>query len=342
MQVLVWVYVIVAVVLLFGAAIFVHEFGHFWMARRRGLKVEAFSIGFGPKIFGWTRDGIDYAWRWIPAGGYVKLPQMVTSEALEGKSDSTEPLPPISAWSKILVAVAGPLMNGVFAVLIACVIYLVGLPIRVNPAIVGAVEPGSAEAKLGIEPGDRIIAVNGKLVKSWEDVQMTAAMAPTNLLPVTFQRGAVKKTYLLAATLNEQLGLKLLNVEPLDHPVIERVLPGSAAEAAGLKKGDQVVALGGAPVVGQEQFISLIRKLPGQTTTLQVIRGGNRIALNVTLKTDPKTKTGLLGAAVTPNITSVYQVQWPGPPRGNWWAACWSRPLRPSARWCTRSKPALA
>ncbi|MCX6894785.1 MAG: site-2 protease family protein [Verrucomicrobia bacterium] len=88
MQILNFLYVVAAVVFLFGTAVFIHEFGHFWMARRRGLKVEGFAIGFGPKIFGWTKDGIDYAWRWIPAGGYVKLPQMVTAESIEGKSDS--------------------------------------------------------------------------------------------------------------------------------------------------------------------------------------------------------------------------------------------------------------
>src|SRR4051812_7272452 len=80
-----WLYVSAAVVLLFGAAVFVHEWGHYFMALRRGLKVEAFAIGFGPKIFSWRKNGIDYAWRWIPAGGFVRIPQMVTSEALEGK-----------------------------------------------------------------------------------------------------------------------------------------------------------------------------------------------------------------------------------------------------------------
>src|SRR5882757_760948 len=100
------IYVVGAVLLLFGAAVFVHEFGHYWMARKRGMKVEAFAIGFGPKLFGWTRHGIDYAWRLIPAGGYVKLPQMITSEALEGKHEGTEPLPPVAPFSKILVAVA--------------------------------------------------------------------------------------------------------------------------------------------------------------------------------------------------------------------------------------------
>src|SRR6266508_2045374 len=131
-------YVIVAVVLLFGAAVFVHEFGHFWMARRSGLKVEAFAIGFGPKIFSWTRDGIEYSCRWIPAGGFVKLPQMITSEALEGDSQSAgEKVPPAPPLSKILVAIAGPLMNVIFEVAIAVLLYFVGLRVAVNPSIIG-------------------------------------------------------------------------------------------------------------------------------------------------------------------------------------------------------------
>src|SRR5580658_4615582 len=109
-------YVAAGVIFLFGAAIFVHEFGHFAVARWRGLKIEEFAIGFGPKIVSWTRQGILYSLRWIPAGGFVKLPQMMTSEAIEGPSNKDEaPLPPISALSKILVSVAGPAMNIVFA-----------------------------------------------------------------------------------------------------------------------------------------------------------------------------------------------------------------------------------
>ena len=154
------IYVVVAVVLAFGAAVFVHEFGHFWMARRRGLKVEAFAIGFGPKIFGWTKDGIDYSWRLIPAGGYVKLPQMVTSDALEGtRTDADKQFLP-SPFSKILVAFAGPFMNVVFAFAIATVIYFVGLPVTINPSIIGYVDPKSPEAKMGIQESDRIVEVD--------------------------------------------------------------------------------------------------------------------------------------------------------------------------------------
>src|SRR5580693_8543593 len=109
-------YIAAGVVFLFGAAIFVHEFGHFWVALKRGLKVEEFAIGFGPKIISWTRHGIQYSLRWIPAGGFVKLPQMITSGAIEGESNTPQvPVPPAPALSKILVAAAGPTMNVLFA-----------------------------------------------------------------------------------------------------------------------------------------------------------------------------------------------------------------------------------
>ena len=106
------IYIAAGVIFLFGAAIFVHEFGHFWVALKCGLKVEEFAIGFGPKIVSWKRNGIGYSIRWIPAGGFVKLPQMVTSTALEGEANAvTAPIPPAPALSKILVSIAGPAMN---------------------------------------------------------------------------------------------------------------------------------------------------------------------------------------------------------------------------------------
>ncbi|MGO8674782.1 MAG: RIP metalloprotease RseP [Limisphaerales bacterium] len=309
-----WVYVAGVVVLLFGAAIFVHEFGHFLVARWRGLKVEGFSIGFGPKLFGWRRGGIDYAVRWIPAGGFVALPQMVTSTALEGKGQDAEPLPPASPGSKILVALAGPAMNGVFACFIATVIYFLGLPVLVNPAIIGGVEADSAEAKLGIRSGDRIVAVNGKTVSSWEDAQTTVMMARTNVLPVTLEREGARKTYLLTAKVNEFIGLKLLNLEPRERPVIHRVLAGTAAAEGGLMPGDEIESLAGVPVVGEQQLQDLIRKRPLQPTAICVMRGPKAVTLTVTPKLDPSTKAGLLGIEFGPSQTSVYQVQRPGPP----------------------------
>ena len=307
------VYVVAMVVFLFGAAVFVHEFGHFWMARRRGLKVEAFAIGFGPKIFGWQRDGIDYSWRWIPAGGYVKLPQMVTAESLEGKAEFTAPLPPISPLSKILVAFAGPFMNVVFAFAIATLIYFVGLPVSVNPPIIGYVEPGSAEAKLGIEEGDKIVRVGDKVIRSWEDVVEAAILARTNVLAVAIERKGTVTTYQLTAVVSDAIGLKMLNLDPRDHPVVKEVMPDSAALAAGLQAGDEIVSFAKIPVAGREQFIKLIQDRAQQATEIVVRRGEKKLTLAITPRVNPATGKGLIGAQIGGSDKLVYQVQRPGP-----------------------------
>jgi len=314
MQIFHWAYVIVAVVLLFGASVCVHEFGHLCVARWRGLKVEGFSIGFGPKLFGWSRHGVTYALRLIPAGGFVALPQLASSEALEGQSQTAERLPPVSPGSKILVALAGPVMNLVFAFLIATAIYFLGLPVRINPAIIGAVPPDSLEADLGIRAGDRIVAVAGKPVESWEDVQMATALALTNVIPVTIEHNHATTTCLLTANYNPDLGLKLLNLEPSEHPVIEQVFPGSPAEKAGLQPGDEVISFSHAPVVGEEQFVAMIKKRPNQPTQLEIKRGSHLLNLTVVPKLDPRTSAGQIGVMIAANSVTTYQVEKPGPP----------------------------
>jgi regulator of sigma E protease len=312
-QVLNILYVVAGVVLLFGAAVFVHEFGHFWMARRRGMKVEAFAVGFGPKAFSWVRDGIEYSFRWIPAGGFVKLPQMITSEALEGKGDSGEKIPPASPLSKILVAVAGPFMNVVFAFVIATVIYFVGLPVPVNPSIIGHVDPNSPEGKMGIQTDDRIVEVNGKPVKSWQEVLMASALARTNIMPVVIEREGVRKSYQLTAKADEAIGLKVLNLDPKDHPEVIEVMSGAPGEKAGLKAKDVVVSFAGIPVAGRDQLIELIRKRPNELTTMIVQRGDEKKTLTITPILNPATRKGQIGVALMSSSANVYQVQRPGP-----------------------------
>ncbi|MHC1767809.1 MAG: RIP metalloprotease RseP [Verrucomicrobiia bacterium] len=304
-------YIVAGVLLLFGAAIFVHEWGHYIVARLRGLKVEAFAIGMGPKIFSWVRDGIEYSIRWIPAGGFVRLPQMITSEALEGGSESREPLPPASPWSRILVAFAGPAMNVVFAFVIAGVIYFTGLPVLVNPSFVGYVDPNSPEGEAGIREGDRIVAVDGKSVRSWQEVQEQTVLARTNVLAVVIEREGQRKTYQLEAAVNPDVGLKLLRLEPRDHPEIMEVLANQAGEAAGLKAGDIVLKFAGVPISSREQFIQLIEKRPGDATPILLKRGTNEVALTVTPRLNPATNKGRIGVAL--NSPNVYQVQQPGP-----------------------------
>ena len=319
------VYVVGAVLILFGAAVFVHEFGHFWVALKRGMKVEAFAIGFGPKLFGWRRNGIDYAWRLIPAGGYVKLPQMITSEALEGKHEGAEPLPPAPPLSKILVAVAGPFMNVVFAFAIATLIYFTGLPVAINPSFVGYVEPNSPEAKLGIKPGDEIVAVNGQPVKSWQEVQKQTVLARTNFIPVVIARQGQRTSYQLEAKSNELIGGKFLNLDPEDHPEVLEAAAGTPAATAGIKPKDVIISFAGIPIGNRDQLIEMIQKRGGEPTEIRVERGGEKIALSVTPALDPSTKKGRIGALL--GNPSRYEVMKPGPNPWSQVAEVWNRTM---------------
>ncbi len=302
------IYVIAAVLALFGAAIFIHEFGHFWVARKLGMKVEEFAIGFGPKIRSWKRDGIEYSIRWIPAGGFVKLPQMITAEALEGQS--AEEVPPAPPLHKILVAFAGPFMNVVFAFAIATLIYFVGLPVPVSLPIIGQVDPASPEGRLGIRDGDRVVMVDNKPIKSWEDVMEFTMLARTNLIPVVIEHDGVSNTYNLTATVNEVIGVKTLNLDPREHPVVGAVESGKPAAAAGLQPGDKILSVNGIPVPSQEQTTELISKSGGKPCIIIFDRKNEKKSVTITPQYDPATKRARIGIIFS---MGVYEIQHPTP-----------------------------
>ena len=305
-------YVVLAVIVFFGASVFVHEYGHFWMARLRRMVVLGFSIGFGPKVFGWVdRQGVEWAVRWIPAGGFVKLPQMLTSETIEGAADPA--VPPASPVSRIWVALAGPAMNIFFALAIASVIWLVGLPVPVNPPIIGYVEPDSAEARLGIREGDRVLRVDGKIVSRWQDVQRFTVLARSQTIPVEIARGDSVSNYVLTAVVNPTFGLKLLNLDPKDHPVIMDLAPSGAAQEAGLAVNDQFVSFGGVPVVGQSQLVDLIRAQTSKPAQVEVQRANQRMTFTVTPRVYPTSGVSRIGVTISPSRVLTYQLQRPGP-----------------------------
>lgn len=321
------VYITAAVLFLFGAAVFVHELGHFLVARWCGMKVLEFAIGFGPKVFSRIRNGIEYSWRWIPAGGFVKLPQMVTADALEGKAD--EELPPAPPLAKILVAVAGPAMNMVFAFVLAILIYFVGLPVAVSPPLIGHVEQTSDEYIKGIREGDLILRVDGRMVKSWQDVQMFAALARTNVLEVVTERNAVRATNSLTASVNEAVGLKMLNLDPRDHPVVAQVTSGSPAEKAGLKEHDRFVSFAGVPIVGQQQLVELITKRGGEPSKVVIQRRNETLTLWVTPRIiNAEKKIGRIGVGLTSDTTIVYRIMRPGPKPWDLMAEVWNNTVQ--------------
>jgi regulator of sigma E protease len=235
---------------------------------------------------------------------------MVTSDALEGKAaDSAEPMPPVSPWSKILVAVSGPSMNVFFGVAIACLLWGVGIPVEVNPPIIGYVDPASPEAKLGIQPGDEIISVDGKAITSWHDVQETSILARnTNLAVVIARSGKFTNTFELTTVVSDALGLKILNLDPRDHPVINEVRSDSPAQAAGLKAGDEILMFARIPLHGRDQFIKLIQKCPGEAEDMVIKRNGQRMTLKITPHLDPGAKVASIGVLIGSG-NPVYRVE---------------------------------
>ena len=289
-------YVVAVVFLLFGAAIFVHEFGHFWVALKRGLKVEEFAIGFGPIIWSKTHEGILYSIRAIPAGGFVKLPQMLTSEAIEGKpegqtegdedsenedSEPPEPveeLPPVSPLSKILVAFAGPLMNVIFAILIAVFIWLVGIPKPINEPVVGYVGEKSKEYKIGARPGDRITNVNGEPIETWQDVVYAVLDSEGETVAVQVQRGEEQRQFDLPAG-TWSGGIRRIRLDNQDLLEVMSFETPSLLGDVGFKPGDVVLGVNGQKAYSQYQLLDLLMADAGQMKTVLVTRGDQEVEL---------------------------------------------------------------
>ena len=288
------IYVVAVVFLLFGAAIFVHEFGHFWVALKRGLKVEEFAIGFGPIIWSKTHEGILYSIRAIPAGGFVKLPQMLTSEAIEGKPEgpagedsensdgeppeTVEELPPVSPLSKILVAFAGPLMNVIFAILIAVFIWLVGIPKPINEPVVGYVGEQSEEYTIGARPGDRITNVNDEPIETWQDVVYAVLDSEGETVAVQVQRGEEQRQFDLPAG-TWSGGIRRIRLDNQDLLEVMSFETPSLLGDVGFKPGDVVLGVNGQKAYSQYQLLDLLMADAGQMKTVRVTRDDQEVEL---------------------------------------------------------------
>lgn len=307
---LTYLLVIFLVLLFFGASIFLHEYGHYWVARKLGLQVDEFAIGFGPKICSFKVDGIDWSLRWIPAGGFVKLPQLQTSEVLEGDYGDN-PLPAITPRDKILVSLAGPFMNVVFAFAVGTLIYFTGIPERVNPSEVGVVEKGSAEEKMGIKEGDVITEIDGRPVDTWEDIMTYVALAPKRIIPVGIKRGDDFKIYQLETIGEEENGIKQINLYMRDIPVVGQVQEDSPASRAGLQSKDKILEFNGEEVESRQQLIELVNSRKGEETELIVMRGNERVSALMTPEVFPGEDRARIGIAFLNGGT--FRVRKPGP-----------------------------
>lgn len=316
---------IVLLALFFGGSIFVHELGHFLAARWRGLKIERFSIGFGPKIFGWTgKDGVDYRVSWIPLGGYVALPQMGDPEAIEGATESdVEKLPEISYADKMIVAVMGAVFNVIFAFALATILWFTGMPVpegngstivgyvpeqvvtssnHLSELGLGQTVPGPAFTA-GLRSGDEVLAVDGVEVKSFKQINEAVMLGNgmnSQKQPVatfTIKRGAEKLdiTVLPARVeLNTRSGdkVRVAGLMPRSDVILNTPMLSSPAEKAGLIREDRIIAIDGRLVNNPTELLERLRVAGPGERTFQVSRfvtdGKSQL---LTLKVTPKIST---------------------------------------------------
>jgi regulator of sigma E protease len=308
--------VVLEALLALNLLIFVHELGHFLAARWRKMKVERFAIWFGKPIWSTKIKGVEYALGWIPAGGYVSLPQMATMEAIEAKTEQkAEQLPNASPLDKIIVAFAGPLFSFLLAVLFALVVWQVGKPENAaekEPRL-GWVDPNGPAEKAGLKAGDLIVAVDGHPVRSYgsqsEDslIWRVITSEGTNIA-LTYVRGDTTNTvyaipFKRETKWYERRALRQILVDISSKPLIGSVMTNSPADRAGLKRGDEILAINGEPIfsiTAVQYEASLMTNQNAQPIHLKIRRGTDTFERSL-LAEKP---------ASPPNIPPLFGIVW--------------------------------
>lgn len=273
---------ILAVIVIFNLIIFVHELGHFWAAKWRGLQIDRFQIWFGKPIWKKEINGVQYGLGWLPAGGFVALPQMAPMEALEGGEKHTHPLPAISPLDKIIVAFAGPLFSMLLALVAAVIVWQVGKPADFIPSQeVGYVMTDSPAAAAGLRPGDKIIAINGEPVNgfagSLDSITERIVLSRGQQLSYTIERPGEANPITLTSGFEtekthwyQRRGLRQIGIDSAGPAIIGKVSPNSPAADAGLGKGDRIVSIDGHPLYSLLQFSQYLREHEWKTVRLGI------------------------------------------------------------------------
>ena len=287
---------ILIVILLFSFTIFVHELGHFLVARWCGMTVDAFAIGMGPAIWKRKVNGVEYKLCLFPIGGYVALPQMGPSEET-GKTaeEDDRQLPPVKPLAKILVGLAGVTFNMIFAIFLAYVIFWQSKAIapEYESSAVGYVEAGSSAAAAGIRIGDVIAAVNGEAVSTWEQYIVVTALR--DQVTLDLRRGESEIVQVTLPTTRVTGGRIIPGMFPKNYCIVMDTFPDSPAREAGLQAGDRILSMDGETLFSREQMVDLINASQGRPVALAVDRGGDVIALTVTPRYNEEHKRGMIG-----------------------------------------------
>jgi len=269
-----------------GLLIFVHELGHFIFAKRAGIYVEAFSLGFGPRLFGFRKGETDYRVSLLPLGGYVK---MRGEEAGDSGAADPRSFAAKSVWARAKVIIFGPLMNLFLCLILMPVVFMIGRaePVFLKEApVVSGVRADSPAAAVGMLPGDRIVSIDGHGVRVWEDVLNRVLLGPGKTVRVAFERdGRMIEKDVDIGELPEIKG-GYVGIEPMlfygNEAKIDGLRSGGPADEAGLKAGDVVVSFAGQRVADWIDLSMQVDRNGGREASIVVEREGERIPLTVT------------------------------------------------------------
>ncbi|HHX8533547.1 TPA: sigma E protease regulator RseP [Vibrio alginolyticus] len=307
---------LISFIVALGILVAVHEFGHFWVARRCGVKVEKFSIGFGKSI--WSKvgkDGTEYSISMIPLGGYVKMVDSRVDEVPEHEKHLAFDKKPL--WKRTSIVAAGPIFNFLFAIFAYWLVFLIGIP-AVKP-VIGEVTPNSIVAEAGIESGMELKSISGIKTPDWESVNMgLISHIGDDLMTVTLTSAnevgsEVTKTLDLREwkfdpeTQSTMQSLGFTPYTPEVYRVIEQVSQGGAAEKAGVLPGDEVVAIGQQRVTEWKQVVEAVRSNPDTPLELTVLRQGYEQTLTLTPGSRELANKEVVGfAGIAPKVA-----EWP-------------------------------
>jgi regulator of sigma E protease len=265
-----------------GMIIFVHEAGHLIVAKAFKMRVLAFSLGFGKRLWGFKRGETDYRVSLVPLGGYVKL----SGEDL-GESDKSDPRDFLNQprWQRILVYLAGPGMNAIFSVLVIAGLFMIGIEVpslQSVPSIVGTVEAGSPGEAAGLLPGDQIVAVDGKETDRWQDVAFEIMTSIGKPVALEVERGGEKKSFTVTPQKPEDFEFGDAGIYPQLLPKVGEVISGGSAEAAGFKVGDEIRSIDGRSIASPVDFVNYIEEHLGKSVAVEVVRNEERLVIPVT------------------------------------------------------------
>ena len=273
---------ILAFIIVFGILVFVHEFGHFFMAKLVGIRVDVFSFGYGKRLFGFKKGDTDYRVSLIPMGGYVKFP----GEEVYEKEREVEPGDFMAAkrWQRLLTIVMGPVMNILLAIGLVAAINMVGAPVPVYQSqtpVIGWVEPDSPAEKTDLQIDDEILTIDGQRTKTWSDVELAVGTKPKRTIKLEVKRGEeiIDVDLLTEGKTIHEMGYAGFFGKILTE--IKMLVPDAPAEKAGLKPGDVILEIDGQPAY-YFQFLEMIQNNPNVELNFRIRRVEELLDIPVT------------------------------------------------------------